>query len=43
MESEQYATDVEYGLFRGCDRPCGGFGFGGVIPAVVDEESQPVP
>ena len=43
MEGEQDSADVERGLFCGCSRPSGGFGFGGVVPTVVDEESQPVP
>lgn len=43
MEGEQNSADVEDGLFRWCGRPSGGFGFGHVVPAVVDEETESVP
>ena len=43
MEGEQDSADVERGLFCRRGRPSGGFDFGGVVPAVVDEESQPMP
>ena len=43
MKSEQNAADVKDGLSCWRGRPSSGLGFGHIVPAIVDEESQPVP